>query len=179
MDAGAELALLASLAGLNAFEIRAIESGGWNVTRLATLADHPGDVLRAVVWKIQEKHEEFAPSMEVMEDLVRRASMRASVIHAVDAKRGSQVLLDAHVAHQREVRRRSYEESVNAEVRAKVDLVGTAKRTRWPTRLGQKLHLAADDLSLRELAERDRWVKEIKDLVKACRSQYGRARKLS
>ena len=81
-------------------------------------------------------------------------------------------MLDAHIAHQRRVRRRTFDELVVDDVAARVALVGTAKIARWPTRLGKKLHLAGDDLALRELAERnerDRWTKEIRDIVRAAK----------
>ena len=48
-------------------------------------------------------------------------------------------------------------------------MVGNAKIVKWPTRLGKKLHLAGSDLALRELAEktkRDRWLSELRDIVK-------------
>lgn len=51
-------------------------------------------------------------------------------------------------------------------------MVGTAKRARWPTCLGKKLHIAGTDLALRELAkrkERDRWVAELRTIVKAAK----------
>ena len=54
----------------------------------------------------------------------------------------------------------------------RIVLVGIAKVARWPTRLGKKLHLAGDDLALLELAERnerDRWTKEIREIVKAAK----------
>lgn len=55
------------------------------------------------------------------------------------------------------------------EVAERVKLVGTAKVTKWPTRLGKKLHLAGGDLALREQAEkseRDRWLAELRDIMK-------------
>lgn len=127
-------------------------------------------MLGAVIWRIQQKDEEFAISKETLADLVTRAGTRARTRHLVDAKRGSEALLEAHVAHQRELRRRTFENVVQEDVLSKVELVGTAKRGRWPTRLSMKLHIASSDLALRELAEkqeRDRWVKEIKDIVKS------------
>ena len=121
------------------------------------------------MWRVQEKEESFAVSREVMADLVKRAASRAKTRHMVDAKRGAQELLDAHLAHQREMRRRPFEELTSQDVSSKVQLVGTAKRNRWPTRLSLKLHIASSDLAMRELAEkqeRDRWVKEIQDIIK-------------
>ena len=45
---------------------------------------------------------------------------------------------------------------------------GTAKVSRWPTRLQKKLNAAGDHQSLREKAEKDersRWIKELKKQV--------------
>lgn len=55
------------------------------------------------------------------------------------------------------------------DVMKKMELVGVGKRSRWPTRLSMKLYVASGDLALRELAEkqeRDRWVEEIKEIIK-------------
>ena len=169
MEASDELALVGSLAGLSQWEIGVVEKAGWSVTRLATLDGCERSVLDAMVWRIQEVEESFAPRREVLEDLVKRADSRAKTIRLVEAKRGAQDLMDAHIAHQRAVRRRAFENVVQDDVSARVELVGSAKRSRWPTRLSMKLHIASSDVALRELAEkqeRDRWVKEIKDIVK-------------
>eukprot|EP00913_Durusdinium_trenchii_P008635 g8109.t1 len=107
-----------------------------------------------MVWKAQEVDESFDIDREMLVDLVKRAGVRAENMHLWDAKRGAQDLLDAHVAHQRQTRRKTFDELVEADTTARVEMVGTAKRARWPTRLGKKLHIAGTDLALRELAER-------------------------
>ena len=170
MEAGDDLSLACSLAGLSSWQTSVLEKSGWTVTRLATLQDCGEDVLKAVIWHIQQKEDGFDVSREALAEVVRRAGSRAQTRHMIDAKRGAQDLLDAHVAHQRELRRRTFEEVVHEDVKTKVEMVGTARRARWPTRLSMKLHIASSDLALRELAEkqeRDRWVKEIRDIVKS------------
>lgn len=125
-----------------------------------------------MVWKAQEVDESFDIDREMLVDLVKRAGVRAENMHLWDAKRGAQDLLDAHVAHQRQTRRKTFDELVEADTTARVEMVGTAKRARWPTRLGKKLHIAGTDLALRELAERkerDRWIEEIWSTVKAAK----------
>ena len=94
---------------------------------------------------------------------------RSATIHRADAGRGSQDLLEAHVEHQREKRRRVFEGLEGQEVAERVKLVGSAKVFKWPTRLGKMLHLAGPDLALREAAEkaeRDRWLAMLRDIMK-------------
>ena len=161
--------LICSLAGLKGWESDALRRSGWTVTRLATVQGCDPSVLDAIVWRVQEREEAFAVNREKMEDLVKRAASRAKTRHLVDAKRGSQELFEAHVAHQREMRRKTFEDVVDNDVDARVQMVGTAKRSRWPTRLSLKLHIASSDLAMRELAEkqeRDRWVKELGDIIR-------------
>ena len=45
-------------------ETETLEEAGWSVTRLATLQGCDRSLLEAVVWRIQQKKEEFAPSQE-------------------------------------------------------------------------------------------------------------------
>ena len=47
MDAADDMALVCSLAGLTADEARAMEQGGWSVTRLATLEGCEKEILEA------------------------------------------------------------------------------------------------------------------------------------
>ena len=164
-----EVALIGSLAGMTASQISALEEGGWNVTRLATLDGAGGDLREALVWRLQQKDASFEVDKDVLRDMVRRAAMRARTRHMIDAKRGGQDLLEAHVAHQRSVRQKIFGDHVAEDVRSKVQLVGNGKRSRWPTRLGLKLHIASSDVAMRELAarqERDRWLKEVRTIVK-------------
>ena len=168
MDARDDLALACSLSGLSAWETDVLERAGWTVTRLATLEGCERSLLDALLWRIQQKEEEFTLDVKTLQEVIRRAAVRAHTRHQWDAKRGSQDLLDAHVAHQRSVRRRAFDEVIEQDVKQRVDMVGTAKRGRWPTRLSMKLHIASSDLAMRELAEkqeRDRWVAEIKQIV--------------
>eukprot|EP00913_Durusdinium_trenchii_P028161 g26404.t1 len=177
MDASDDLALICGLAGLNTWETAVMEAAGWSVTRLATLQDCGRETLEAMVWRIQQRESEFAVSTDTLSELVRRAATRARTRHMWDAKRGSHELLEAHVAHQRSVRRRAFDEVVEDDVKKRIEMVGTAKRGRWPTRLSMKLHIASGDLAMRELAERqerDRWIVEIKEIVKRARLPVAR-----
>ena len=111
--------------------------------------------LHSAQWCGRQRHDEsFDLSLKRMAEVVDRAATQAKTKHLWDAKRGSQDLLDAHVAHQREQRRKTLESVIADDVKSKVQLVGSAKRTRWPTRLSLKLHLASSDLALRERAEK-------------------------
>ena len=132
------------------------QSSGWTATKLATL--------RGCLEKVLE---EVDP--KVMREMIEQCDKRSVNIHRADAGRGSQDLLEAHLQHQREKRRRAFSDLEEAELVEKVAMVGTAKRVKWPTRLGRKLHLAGSDLALRELAEkteRDRWLGELRNIMK-------------
>lgn len=142
------------------------------MTRLATLHGGKKELFEAVVWRLQQIEAGFDMDIDVLQDLIARANDRACTRHMLDAKRGGQDLLEAHVTHQRAVRQKTFNSYVAEDTKSKVELVGTAKRGRWPTRLSMKLHIASSDLALRELAERqerDRWLKEIRSIVKAAK----------
>ena len=106
------MALVCSLSGLSEQQTRALVEARWSVTRLATLQDAPRETLEALVWKAQELDDSFDIDMDALDDLVRRAGARAENRHLWDAKRGAQELMDAHVAHQRETRRKTFDEVV-------------------------------------------------------------------
>lgn len=141
------MSLVCSLSGLSEGQARALSKAGWTVTRLATLQGAPREVFEAVVWRTQEMEEGFLIDMEMLVDLVARAGARAENRHLHDAKR-AQELLDAHIEHQRRTRRKAFDELIEADTTARVEMVGTAKRARWPTPLGKKLHIAGTDLAL-------------------------------
>ena len=154
MDERDDWSLVCSLAGVSTWEMEALSKAGWNVTRLATLQSCETSILDAVIWRIQEKEDSFSLSREVLDDLVKRAASRAKTRHLVDAKRGAQELLDAHVAHQREMRSQGADGGHCEALQV----------------LSLKLHIASSDLAMRELAEkqeRDRWVKEIQEIIKS------------
>ena len=172
MAAQEDWALVEGRANLTDTEMEVLKKSGWTVTRLATLVDSDDSVLKAVLWKLEQQGDGVALDKDKLAELVELCAVCAQSRHRSDAKRGSQDLLDAHVAHQRDLRRRTFHEIQRAEAQSKVELVGTAKRSRWPTRLSMKLHIASSDLALRELAEkqeRDRWVKEIRNIVVAAK----------
>ena len=77
MDDRDEMALVGSLAGLAPWQISAMEAGGWSVTRLATLDGGGRDLLKAVVWRLQQRDEHFKVELDSLQDMVRRAATRA------------------------------------------------------------------------------------------------------
>eukprot|EP00913_Durusdinium_trenchii_P006689 g6286.t1 len=172
MAAQEDRALVEGRTSLTDDELAVLRRSGWTVTRLATLEGSGDDALGAVIWKLQQRDEEVTVDKSRLAELVKLCAICTQARHQTDAKRGSQDLLDAHVAHQRDLRRRTFHEIQRAEAESKIVQVGTAKRSRWPTRLSMKLHIASNDLGLRALAEkqeRDRWVKGIRDIVKAAK----------
>lgn len=120
MDLEDDTALICSLSGLSNSQTKALEMAGWNVMRLATLVGCPREMLEAVRWRVQEKVEGFDIRIEDLRELAKRSPR-----HKWDAVRGGQELLDAHIAHQRRVRRKTFDDVVEEDVVARVSLVGS------------------------------------------------------
>ena len=168
-SAAQELALCGTLAGLTHPDVEALVALGWSATKLATLRGCRGEILDGILAAAKKKREAFEVTVADLRELVRQCDNRSANIHRADAGRGSQELLEAHLADQRAKRRRTFEGLEEKEVIEKIKMVGSAKVTKWPTRLGKKLHMAGTDLALRELAERterDRWLSELRDIMK-------------
>ena len=167
--AAQELALCGTLAGLTDPDVEVLVALGWSATKLATLRGCRGEILDGILAAAKKKREAFEVTVADLRELVRQCDNRSANIHRADAGRGSQELLEAHLADQRAKRRRTFEGLEEKEVIEKIKMVGSAKVTKWPTRLGKKLHMAGTDLALRELAERterDRWLSELRDIMK-------------
>ena len=169
---GHDLGLCAVLAGWAEKDLETLAGLGWTATKLATLRGCSKNVLEKVLNSAHGKREGFGQDADGLRQLIDQCDNRSANIHRADAGRGSQDLLEAHIDHQREKRRRTFENLEELEVADKIKLVGTAKVTKWPTRLGKKPHLAGGDLALREQAEkteRDRWLAELRDIMKKAR----------
>lgn len=170
MDAARqELCLCGVMAGLTDPDVTTLAELGWSATKLATLRGCREQVLLEVLNSARRKRESFQADERVMGEMIEQCDKRSQNIHRADAGRGSHDLLEAHLQHQREKRRRAFSDLEEAELVEKVVMVGTAKRVKWPTRLGRKLHMAGSDLALREQAEkaeRDRWLGELRIIMR-------------
>ena len=164
-----DLVLCGTLAGWTDPDLEILAALGWTVTKLGTLRGCRPQALDSILVAARKRKESFQPRLEDLKELVKQCDMRSANIHRADASRGSHELLEAHLLDQREKRRRVFGDLEGQELVDRVKMVGTAKVTKWPTRLGRKLHLAGDDLALREQAEkseRDRWLGELRTIVK-------------
>eukprot|EP00913_Durusdinium_trenchii_P023491 g22069.t1 len=164
-----EMALCGTLAGWTDPDIEVLVALGWTATKLATLRGCRGGILDGILAAAKKRREAFEATAADLRELMKQCDHRSANIHRGDAGRGSQELLEAHLADQRAKRRRTFEGMEEKEVIEKIKMVGSAKVTKWPTRLGKKLHMAGSDLALRELAEkteRDRWLSELRDIMK-------------
>ena len=165
--AAQELSLCGSLSGWKMPDVEVLAELGWTVTKLATLKGCKLKVLDSVLDSARKHKGDFGQDVSGLRELVERCNNRPATIHRADASRGSQDLLEAHVEHQREKRRKVLEVLQGQEVAERVKLVGSAKVYKWPTRLGKMLHVAGTDLALREAAEkaeRDRWLAVLREL---------------
>ena len=163
-----ELCLCGSLAGLTEPDLETLAALGWTATKLGTLKGCRLQVLQSVLVAARRKKESFQAELADLQELVSQCDKRSANIHRADASRGSQELLEAHLEDQREKRRRVLGSLEEQEVADRIKMVGTAKVSKWPTRLGKKLHLAGGDLALREQAEkseRDRWLGELRTII--------------
>ena len=164
-----ELSLCGALSGWATPDIESLAELGWTVTRLATLKGCKLKVLDSVLDSARKHRGDFGQDVAGLRAMIGKCDSRSVTIHRADAGRGSQDLLEAHVEHQREKRRRVFEGLEGQEVAERVKLVGSAKVFKWPTRLGKMLHLAGTDLALREAAEkaeRERWLGMLRDIMK-------------
>ena len=164
-----DLSLCGALAGWTDPDLEVLAELGWTTTKLATLRGCNLKILDTVLTSARKRKESFCQEAGGLRDLISQCDKRSANIHRADAGKGSQDLLEAHVEHQREKRRKVLHGLSELEVTERIKLVGTAKVFKWPTRLGKKLHLAGSDLALREMAEkseRDRWLAELRELMK-------------
>lgn len=92
-------------ANLTESELVALRKSGWTVTRLAALVDDEASALKAVLWRLQQQEDEVTLDEDRLAELVKVCAACAQTRHQTDAKRGSQDLMDAHVAHERDLRR--------------------------------------------------------------------------
>ena len=164
-----ELCLCGSLAGLTEPDLEVLAALGWTVTKLGTLKGCRLQALQSILVAARRKKENFQAELADLQEMVNQCDKRSANIHRADASRGSHELLEAHLEDQREKRRRVLGSLEEQEVVERVKMVGSAKVIKWPTRLGKKLHLAGDDLALREQAEkseRDRWLGELRTIIK-------------
>ena len=167
-----DLALCGALAGWTDPDLQLLAEGGWTVTKLATLVGCRDNAIESILTAARRRKESFGQDIMGLKELISQCDKRSANVHRADAGRGSQDLLEAHLEHQREKRRKVLDGLEASEVVERVKLVGTAKIFKWPTRLGKKLHLAGADLALREMAERserDRWLAELRELMKSAK----------
>ena len=68
MEAREDLALVCGLSGLTAWETEVLGASGWTVTRLATLEDCDEATLKAVLWQVQQREEEFSVDKEKLSE---------------------------------------------------------------------------------------------------------------
>ena len=164
-----DLFLCGSLAGWTDPDLNILAEMGWSTTKLATLKGCEEKILDCILVSARKKKETFGQDTSGLRDLVTQCDNRSANIHRADAGRGSQDLLEAHLEHQRQKRRKVLEGLEGQEIAERIKMVGQAKIFKWPTRLGKKLHLAGSDLALREQAERserERWLGELRVLMK-------------
>ena len=106
---GHDLGLCAVLAGWAEQDLDTLASLGWTATKLATLKGCSGAVLEGVLNSAHKKKEGFGQDADGLRQLINQCDNRSANIHRADAGKGSQDLLEAHIDHQREKRRRTFE----------------------------------------------------------------------
>ena len=167
-----ELSLAGERAGLSACDISILREKGWSVMKLATLQGCHDDVIAKVVEQCREQNENFMADELMMHDMVGFADLIARGIRCHEAKRGASDWMVEHILHGERERKKLLKRHEEEDVAKRVPHRGTAKRARWPTRLGKMLAGAGDDLALREQIEkkeRDRWLGELRQIMSEAR----------
>ena len=132
-----DLALCGALAGWTDPDLQLLAEGGWTVTKLATLVGCRDNAIESILTAARRRKESFGQDIMGLKELISQCDKRSANVHRADAGRGSQDLLEAHLEHQREKRRKVLDGLEASEVVERVKLVGTAKIFKWPTRLGK------------------------------------------
>lgn len=154
--------------GVTDEERAALASLGWSEIRLATLSDlGPADTLE-LVEKLRK-----SPGLEALDGaafagMVEDLADGLKETWRIEARQPDAELLVASRKAILEKRRKLNEEQVSASLAKSWPKKGKATRIRLPTRLARKQALAGEDLSLRELAEkqeRTRWLGELKQII--------------
>ena len=141
---------------------------GWTVRRLATLQDIPDVELLDLVDHIHELAEvELELEVDGLRNLVDSAAGIATRMWREERSRGSGDWLQAHRESEQAVKRRRLDRRAEEVARDKVTMVGTARRYRWPTRLGRRLARAEEPQQREEIEkeERRRWLDELRTLL--------------
>ena len=141
---------------------------GWSVRRLATLQDIPDVELLDLVDHIHELAEvELELEVDGLRNLVDSAAGIATRMWREERSRGSGDWLQAHREAEQAVKRRRLDRRAEEVARDKVTMVGTARRYRWPTRLGRRLARAEEPQQREEIEkeERRRWLDELRTLL--------------
>ena len=163
-----ELALAGDRAGLSSCDIAILRDKGWTVTKLATLKGCHDEIFTKVVEQCRELNDNFMADELMLNDMVNFADTIAKGIRCYEVKRGMADWMVAHLQQEMQERRKLLKRHEEEDVAKKVPSRGTAKRARWPTRLGKKLASVGDDVRLREQIEkkeRERWLGELRVIM--------------
>ena len=120
-----DLSLCGALAGWTDPDLEVLVELGWSVTKLATLRGCGAKILETVLISARKKKESFCQEAAALQDLIAQCDKRSANIHRADAGKGSQDLLEAHMEHQREKRRKVLQGLGEIEVTERIKLVGT------------------------------------------------------
>ena len=167
LGAMATLLGLGGLCGCPLEGPRALEGMGWNVQRLGTLHDIEDEVLGGVLHELEGRLGHPVEA-EVLIGLIEVCHAAADVAWRIEGKTSGAELLVAHEQKKLQDKLNEWREFSKGKVLDVVPLKGTAKVTRWPTRLQRKLNEAGDNQALRESAEKQervRWIRELKNLL--------------
>ena len=155
---------LVTLAGVLRLETRwavALKNLGWTTLRLATLADAESQIWDTVVDGARAASGDSSLRRDDFSNLVRASLDWAEMAWKVEGgTNGSDLFLEGTLLRAQHRMNALREERISA-ICALVPRKGGAMVSRWPTRLDRLKSEAADNVELREKAEkseRDRWI---------------------
>eukprot|EP00435_Cladocopium_sp_Y103_P026971 s306_g6.t1 len=146
---------------------RALEGLGWTVQRLGTLHDEDEEVVGVVLHSLEERLNS-AVDVQVLLGLIEVCHAAAEVAWRVEGSTSGAELLVAHHQKRLQDKLNEWRQVANKSLLEKIPAKGTAKVTRWPTKLHRRLNAAGDNQNLRDSAERTeraRWISELKKLL--------------
>eukprot|EP00435_Cladocopium_sp_Y103_P069397 s861_g33.t1 len=153
LGAMATLVGLGGLSGCPLEVVRALEELGWNVQRLGTLHDEEEEVIGVVLQSLEE-HLRSPIDVQVLLGLIEVCNAAAQVAWKVEGSTSGAELLVAHEQRRLQDKLNEWRQVAKKSLLEKVPAKGTAKVTRWPTKLQRRLNAAGDNQNLRDAAER-------------------------
>ena len=156
-----DLEVLADVVGLNRELASALKSQGWKVTKVGALNGMEVEVKDSIRIGLELVTPGLLIDPSDLDDMIQAADAAAQTVWSVHGGLRDTDLALAHRMKKSQERLTEIRKKRMEDIAKKVELVGKAPRTTWPTRLSKKLAGVGDDPNLRaevENKEREKWL---------------------